>query len=127
MSNFFCQVCGGQEATTAGGCARCGLPATARVWPSVTLPTVLTPVRDENGWGRLRLEEVPEYTANRERLTKALASLAKAYAYLPGHIDGEFSNALHDVKRCVEWAIGISESVSLLGVRRNASGESNGD
>ena len=75
----------------------------------VTLHTVLVPVRDENGWGRLRLEERPEYKPNRERLTAALASLRKAYKHLPNHIDGEFDNALHDVERCVQWSIALGE------------------
>src|SRR5436190_6995707 len=33
MSNFFCVVCGGQEATTGGGCARCGTAAGTRPFP----------------------------------------------------------------------------------------------
>lgn len=81
---------------------------------SIQLPTVDVPVRDENGWGRLRIETVPEYLADRERLRKALTSLAKVWPYVAkhaDHIDGEYNLALDDVKRCVEWAIGISESV----------------
>src|SRR5436190_32128 len=33
MSNFFCVVGGGQEATTGGGCARCGTAAGSRPFP----------------------------------------------------------------------------------------------
>ena len=36
-----------------------------------------------------------------ERITKALDSLSKAYVYLPNHIDGEFINALNDVRRYI--------------------------
>lgn len=118
MSNFFCNVCGGNQATTGGACARCGLAGGTRVFPSVPLPMTVKAFREEDGFGRLRVVDVPEYLPDRERLTKSLRSLSKAYAYLPGHIDGEFDNALHDVRRCIEWALKIGdEARTQLSVR----------
>ena len=58
--------------------------------------------REENGYGRLRVEEVPPYRPTREEVDAALSSLSKAHPFLvkhANHIDGEFDLALDKVRR----------------------------
>lgn len=62
-------------------------------------------VRHPNG--HLMVEHAEAYTPAREATTKWLASVAKAYPYLTqkngaDHIDGEFDNALSDLRRGIE-------------------------
>jgi hypothetical protein len=69
----------------------------------LTMPDGFRIVREEGGWGRLRVEAVEPYRPSREQIDKALASVAKAYPYLTAangadHIDGEFDNALTNLR-----------------------------